>query len=171
MFPYLAALKALPWRLIGYCAAALAAVLLFWRVSVWREGYLERDAAIASEKAAIERSGRALAELQRKFDAAQKASKEYQDDLSKIRADRAARRDLPARSVRLCQQSPTVQRPADTGGPDAAATAAAQPSEAAGPDIGPSLYDLADDGDEREAELAAQIRRLQEALIAQGVGQ
>ena len=61
MFPYLAALKALPWRLIGYCAAALAAVLLFHRVSVWHDGYKRTEAA----EEALDASRAQVAALQR----------------------------------------------------------------------------------------------------------
>lgn len=40
-------LKAVPWRLVGIVAAAAAIGLLLWRVGAWREGYLERDQAVA----------------------------------------------------------------------------------------------------------------------------
>lgn len=40
-------LRAIPWRLIGFGAIALAVGLLLWRVGVWRTGYLERDKAVA----------------------------------------------------------------------------------------------------------------------------
>lgn len=61
MFPYLAVLKALPWRLIGYVAAALAAVLLCWRIVAWHDGYKRTEAA---EKA-LEASEARVAVLQR----------------------------------------------------------------------------------------------------------
>lgn len=40
-------------RLIGYGVAAIAIAILLWRIHAWREGYLERDAAVAA-KAALE---------------------------------------------------------------------------------------------------------------------
>lgn len=61
VFPYLAALKALPWRLIGYCAAALATVLLFHRITVWHDGYKRTEAA----EEALDASRAQVAALQR----------------------------------------------------------------------------------------------------------
>lgn len=40
-------LSALQWRLIKMGAIALVAGVLIWRVSSWRNGYLERDQAVA----------------------------------------------------------------------------------------------------------------------------
>lgn len=37
----------IPWKLIGYGAAALIIGLILWRVHAWREGYLERDQAVS----------------------------------------------------------------------------------------------------------------------------
>jgi hypothetical protein len=98
---------------------------------------------------------------------AQEASDAYQTDLAAIRAERDRLRALPARAVRLCvEPDPSGMLAGDgAGGSTAAATATAQLALAAGPDIGGGLYGLADDGDARELELGAQLRKLQ-ALVA-----
>jgi Sec-independent protein translocase protein TatA len=97
-------------------------------------------------------------------------SRGLQQDLAAIRAERDRLRNQPVRTVRLyvpaagpaCLPS---DRPA-AGGRDGATAAAAAPASAAGPDIGRGLYDLTDDGDAREAELAARLTRCQEWAAA-----
>lgn len=100
-------------------------------------------------------------------------SSALQTDLNTIRADRDRLRDLPPRIVRVRVPVPAAAvegaRPAAAGqsGSTAAGTLALEGAGGRGTgldwDLGPFLYRLADDGDERESELAAQVRRLQEA--------
>lgn len=59
--PWLAVAKGLPWRLIGYCAAALAVLLFAWRVHAWHQGFLREE---ATEKA-LEESKAEVAEYHR----------------------------------------------------------------------------------------------------------
>ncbi len=156
----------LMWVKIGLFALVVAAAGLFaWRVNAWHHGYLERDAAVAQEKATRAQAAQTLAQLQTRFDNAQKASQEFQNDVSKIRAERDRLRNLPARTVRVCVAGPAVQ--AAGPGPrrsDGAAPGPTPQPATAGPDIGRDLYGIADDADQREAELAAQIVKLQGLL-------
>lgn len=121
---------------------------------------------------------KALPELQKKYDAyvkdaelnltlAQSASKGYQDELTKLRENRAAAGPAPV--VRLCPPSPraTPVRSSDsaTGHPTPTPPTGVVPSPDAGdplpgPDLGPSLLSLADRADE----VTAQGRGAQDLL-------
>lgn len=98
----------------------------------------------------------------------QEVSRGLQNDLAAIRAERDRLRDRPARVVRLCPDTdPAAGRmpaaPGAAGRRDAAAPAAAENAGAPGRDIGGPLYELVDDGDEREAELARRLVACQDA--------
>jgi hypothetical protein len=77
----------IPWRLIGVGTAALVVGLLLWRVSEWREGYLERDAAEARAETAEDEKLR-LAET---FAAATELNRSLARDLAAFREEEATR--------------------------------------------------------------------------------
>lgn len=52
----LVALKAVPWRLIGYGVALGAVVVLFWRINTWHDGYQRLE---ATERALATRTAEA----------------------------------------------------------------------------------------------------------------
>lgn len=52
--PWLAALKAVPWRLVGYVLAAAAVAILVWRILVWHDFYRTGRKAIATAEASLE---------------------------------------------------------------------------------------------------------------------
>ncbi len=79
-------LKRLPWKLIGYGVAALAIVLLVWRIAAWREGYQEREQAITERDAAKAE----LAALQKSVDDANKAIKDKDAAYQKTLGERDA---------------------------------------------------------------------------------
>ena len=106
----LPALKAIPWRLIGYGVALGAFVLLFWRINVWHTAYgelrstqerleaeqgCEPGSMCAARVAAAEV---AAAAKQSKIDA--EVLSGYQTGLETVAAYAAAH---PAPSVRLCR--------------------------------------------------------------------
>lgn len=90
----------------------------------------------------------------------QDATNDYEAKLARLSRDRAL---TPVRSVRLCKPDPAVPGPAPAPNGTAAGTAGEQPAEAgrnlvAGADIGPNLYALADEADERAAQCNALIK-------------
>lgn len=157
MIPLLA-LKALPWRLIGYGVAVAALLAFGWRVNEWRQGYLGKAAAEARAEQIAKDSAKALETVTAQLRASYEASEGYQNELSSLRAART-----PSRPVRVCRDVPAPATGSATpGGPDATATAAGALPQEPGPDIGPDLYRDADDADE----VSARLRALQEWVRA-----
>jgi hypothetical protein len=143
--PWLAVIKAAPWKLIGYCAAALAVLLFAWRVHSWHQGYLALEAtekALATSKAdlgkctadaiARQEAFTAAAERAKQTEAADKlAAERAENDLHvKLAAASASAGDLSRRlreyqnrrcSVSLRPATPTpgqpVAAPGEPGGP------------------------------------------------------
>lgn len=157
----LPALKAIPWRLIGYGMVLGAFVLLFWRINVWHTAYGELrstqerlEAEQGCEPGSMCAARVAAAEVAQAA-RNQEAVAGYEKEIADLR-----NRPVPTRVVRLC-------RPANPGNvPDARAARAADGagagtgvvSESAGPDIGADLYGLAKEADE----IAARLRALQD---------
>ncbi len=156
--------------IVGAVVAALVMAGLSWavlefnalRATAARVPGLEQ--AVADAKATID--------LQRKgAEQANKVSHGLQTDLATIRADRDRLRDLPARVVRVyVPVAPRVGHgPAAAGRPGPAAAAPvelageARSGDGLGRDIGTDLYRIVDDADQREAELGAQVTRLQQS--------
>jgi hypothetical protein len=125
--------------------SALAVLLLVWGgliVRGWHQDSL-RVKAVETE----------LQSLKSAQEASQKASQGLQDELTKLRNSRK-----PAPAVRLCRG--TQQVPQAGAGRDGATPGAGELPQAAGRDIGPDLYGLADEADE----LAARLRACQALL-------
>ncbi len=156
----LPALSAVPWRLVGYGAAAVAIGVLGWRVHAWHAAYKalpEAQAALAAEQACAVGSKcaeRVAALVARQAAASEQAVRGYEDEIRTLRD-----RPVAVRTVRLCRPADPgdVRDAAATGPADGAGPAAGVVSGAAGPDIGPDLYRLARDADE----VAARLRALQ----------
>ena len=94
-----------------------------------------------------------LQSLKAAQEASQKASQGLQDELTKLRAARK-----PSPVVRMCK--PADKLPKAGAGRDGATPGAGEFPQAAGRDIGPDLYGLADEADE----LAARLRACQALL-------
>ena len=97
----------------------------------------------------------------------QETSNALQEELAQIRTERDRLRARPVRTVRLCPTPAADGVPAaaaSAGGRDGAAPAPFASSGPTGPDIGRGLYDLADDGDEREADLDARLIACQKVV-------
>ena len=159
----LPALKAIPWRLIGYGLALGAFVLLFWRINVWHTAYgelrstqerleaeqgCEPGSMCAARVAAAEV---AAAAKQSKIDA--EVLSGYQTGLETVAAYAAAH---PAPSVRLCKPTgrASVRVPVAAQGADGSATGRDVPLETSS-DIGQRLFDLADEADREALKLRA----------------
>jgi len=158
----LAALKALPWRLIGAGVAVAALVAFGWRVNEWRQGYHGKAAAEARTAEIAKEASEAMVLLAERHRQALEASEKHQDELSTLRAARDAA--PPAPVLRLCRE-PRVPAPSASGGstpgPDAARASGGEFQEETRFDTRP-LYDEADRADE----LAARLRALQEWVRA-----
>ena len=169
----LPALKAIPWRLIGYGLALGAFVLLFWRINVWHTAYgelrstqerleaeqgCEPGSMCAARVAAAEV---AAAAKQSKIDA--EVLSGYQTGLETVAAYAAAH---PAPSVRLCKPAnrTAVRVPGTPGGADGGTDSGDIPQEA-GADIGKQLFDLADEAD-RETVKLRHLQNWNRALAA-----
>lgn len=104
--PWLAILKRVPWRVIGYLLVAAAIAVLVWRVLVWHEFYTTGNAEIEQAHAALQAeqdcdagtkcAGRLVklqvdgeAAVKKAVEAAQEAAAEAQ---AKLDADAAAER-------------------------------------------------------------------------------
>lgn len=158
----LAALKALPWRLIGAGVAVAALVAFGWRVNEWRQGYHARAAAEARTAEIAKEAGEAMAKLAEQHRAALTASQGYQDELQSLRTVRDA---APSRPVRVCQQPRLPAAGANStapGRPDGSPAGSGSLPQESGPDIGPDLYRDADQADE----VSARLRALQEWVRA-----
>lgn len=158
----LAAIKALPWRLIAYSMAAVAVLAIGWQVHGWRQGYLGKAAAEARTAEIAQQASEAMALLAERHRQALEASEKHQNELSTLRAARDAA--PPAPVLRLCRE-PRVPAPGSRSspapGPDAAAAPSGEFQEETRFDTRP-LYDEADRADE----LAARLRALQEWVRA-----
>ena len=93
----LVALKALPWRLIGYGAAVAVLLACGWRVNQWRQGYHARAAAEARTAEIAQQSAAAMALLAERHRQALEASSGYQKELAEIAA-----RPPVSGPIRLC---------------------------------------------------------------------
>ena len=100
--PWLAVLKELPWRLIGYVAVAAAIALFVWRVLVWHDVYKTAKADLKAAHAALadERSclkgtacAKRLVDLQRD---GEKAVADARVAAQKASAKEQAKRDAEA---------------------------------------------------------------------------
>lgn len=145
----------LRWWIYIAATAAIAGVL-------WHDHHV--TGRLRAEKAAnaqLEASYNALqASYAHERKIATEASNDYERRLKDIQSRRA---DTPTRSVRLCREAPRV--PGTSGGAlgTAAGTAGEQPAEAGhdlevSRDVGPDLYALADEADERAAQCNALIK-------------
>ena len=167
IFAIPAALKLVPWRLVGAGAAAIAILLLGWRIKSWHDAY---EALPAAQEALLDEQecneGSRCAERVLAFQARQDAfNREVADAYAKQLDD--INRRQPAPPVRLC-------RPARQGGVPGAAPA--RPADGTAPggvvpvetsgDIGQRLFDLADDAD-REALKLKWLQDWNRALAAQ----
>jgi hypothetical protein len=138
---------------------ALALVGLGYRIGSgltearWQRAQVKAEQAHTASIAAARESELAA------YDKSNEVSREYQEDLAKIRAERDRLRHQPVRVVR-------VYIPADPVSLSTAPAAVELAGEARSGvrfsrDVGPELYGIVDDSDQREAELAEQIRKLQ----------
>ncbi len=161
----------LPYRIGAYVVTLLLVMAaLAWGVHEFNQLRAQAARVPALEQAV--RDAAATLDHERKAAAkAQEISRGYQTDLADIRADRDRLRDLPPRVVRVLvpARAPASAGSATAGGSGGTpATAIELEGEAGsgtgqGWDIGPGLYRIVDDADQREAELGAQVTRLQEA--------
>ena len=153
----LPALKAIPWRLIGYGLALGAFVLLFWRINVWHTAYGELrstqerlEAEQGCEPGSMCAARVAAAEVAQAA-RNQEAVAGYEKEIADLR-----NRPVPTRVIRVCRQgSPGDLRDAPaTEGTDAASPGAGVVQSADEFDTGP-LRDLAREADEVSARLRA----------------
>lgn len=155
-----AALKLLPWKLIGEVAAGVVGVLcVVWLVLVfkgWHDDSQELPQVKADRDAAYQETIQVRADLGTEIVRLAKVNGEMLREKQELEAARAA---TPVRPVRLCRATPeaapaVAADPAASGRSDGADTpAGALPPEGgrdpeAGPDIGPDLYALWDEADE-----------------------
>jgi hypothetical protein len=134
------------WLGLGLLLAVLGFAAHYQHVKKERAA-LQQQLVVATEALATER---------RNTKVIQEASDGYQKELAALAASRTA---AASRAVRLCVEPPrsAVPVPPAGSGLDGPAPAPGGDAAAAGPDIGPRLYGLADRCDE----LAAQVRGLQ----------
>lgn len=156
-----AILKGLPWRLIGAVVLVLAVAACGWRVSVWRGAYealpgvqdaLSREEACEDGSRCRERQ---IALQEAAGHATVVAVESYEAELAALRSRPPVRR-----VVRLCADPGPdyLSRTPSTAGTHGTGPASGVVHEAAGPDIGADLYQLARDADA----VAARLRALQE---------
>lgn len=145
-------------RLWLYLAAAAAIGGLLWIVDGWRRDSNKLESAEA-RTAQIERDAKAtIAEMERRYAESQQASEGYQNELQTIR-----NRPISVSPVRLCKQSSVPKAgPAPSGSGSTIPRAEPLPEPVGsdpepGPDIGPSLRELA----KRCDEVSAQGRAIQ----------
>jgi hypothetical protein len=130
----------------------------------------ELEPSIAALRADLDAANATLNAERAIVAATQEVSRGLQTDLTEIRAERDRLRDIPPRVVRVRVPGPAPSASATVASRSGSAATGTLEVEGEGGsaagldwDIGPFLYRLADDSDQREAELAAQVRRLQEA--------
>lgn len=136
---------------IGLIAAAVA----FVGYLLWREKYLSDKLTVTRQELST-----ATAMLGAERDNARKAneaSERYAISLENLKAARAA---TPVRTVRLCGGPASVPEAGTAAGADASGSEGLP--QAAGPDIGQRLYDLADDADHCQVTLEALQRWVRE---------
>lgn len=153
--PYLAYLK-----LAAAIGLFVALGLVAFQVHRWHEGYLHVAAVEAQAKHDKETYRATLDSYRTAWEASQKASQGFQNDITAITADRDRLR-ASYRPVRVCNGN-GVPPTHPTGRPDATPAGPAQEPGTSQSDIGQPLYTLTDDADERELTLGAQLRRLQD---------
>lgn len=120
-------------------------------------GYDLAHGKCAAEKLLVERAHqKAQAEANQK---AQEVSRGYQQDLDQIRRDRDRLRKRPVRVVRVCPDPSVSATPSGYRNTPSGTIA---PEKTVGFDIGQPLYELVDDGDQREKELRSQLIACQE---------
>jgi hypothetical protein len=139
-----------------------AAVALAFGALLWHDKHqTNRANRLATEKNQLLADYNALREAQeRERELAKAATDDYEERLAALEV---ARSDIPVRSVRLCR-SPTgwVPAPSHASLGTPAGVTGEQPAEAGrdievSRDIGPELYALADQADERAAQCNALI--------------
>lgn len=148
------------------CLAAAVMFALGWKMgSAHASAQLQRAQAASEAKylSAVERAREAE---RASYAKSQEVSRALQSDLAAIRGERDRLRAQPARGVRLCPDADPAGSGVSAAGAapgrrDAAAAGATKAPGPAGRDIGRPLYELVDDGDEREAELARRLSACQ----------
>ncbi len=157
----LAALKAVPWKLVGWGLAAVAVLALGWRCSVWRHSHtvalpaaqeaLQREITCGEGSECLKRSQAAQAKAEA---ASAVVLKGYQDEIESLR-----NRPVRTRTVRLCPDAASgdLRDAAAPGGTDGTTPGTGVVLGQAGPDIGGRLYALAAEADE----VTARCRALQ----------
>jgi hypothetical protein len=163
--------------IFGIVLAILLAVgnkVADWRNAALRVPGLEQSLTDAKATIDLQRIG---------AEQAKRVSHAFQIDLTAIRAERDRLRDLPPRVVRVYVPGPAiaVPSPVAVGRPRATRPGPVELTGEAGQgprlsrDIGADLYGIVDDSDAREASLASQVTRLQQAYAvateACGAGQ
>ena len=136
----------IPYRLIAAGVAVVVLIGLGWKANDWRNdaARLRLELRAAENRLEIHRAA---------IKAARDASRDYQDEIEKLR-----NRPVPRSPVRLCV-NPAVPASGNAGSPESPADGIL-PEQAggnteAGPDIGPELRALAREADEVSAALRA----------------
>lgn len=152
----LVALKAVPWRLIGYGLALGAFVLLFWRINVWHTAYGELRAT--QERLELEES---CADGSKCRAREARLREEVEGEKAKVveglAAELAAVGNRPPRVIRLCPDRTGLSVSSPAAGGDAGTPGTGELSGPAGRDIGGDVYGLAREADE----IVAKCRQLQ----------
>lgn len=112
-----AALKALPWRLIGAVALVLAVALAGWRVTLWHQAYRRLDgieAALAAERECQPdtRCAERVRAWQAEGRAAVETARQAAQDAAQAEQDRMAA-DARAEAERLAAAATAAQAKAD----------------------------------------------------------
>ena len=153
----LAAVSALPWRLIGVVAGLAAVAVLGWRVHAWHEAYKALPAvekALKAEKECAENS-ECRAREQRM---AEEVGREQVRIVTGYETELAAVRSRQPISVRVCDRGGVPVSGAAPGGHAGTPAPGIVPGSPAGDrDIGPELSALARSADE----IVASCRALQ----------
>ena len=147
-------------KLYLYAAGAVAVLLALW--GTHHDGYTAGVHATEARMAAlVVKANDRTAQVEKAArEATEEASNAYQDELRRLRDARAA---IPVRTVRLCPPAGRGEVPRVPGPATGADAAGAEGLPgAAGPDIGPALYGLADDGDGCAAQRDALIGWIRE---------
>ena len=145
----------MPWWVWRYAPHAILAVLL--GLAAVYVVHTLREQGRAELRPEIERLGQALAASEVNRARAEAASSAYRSEVDALRA-----RPIPRTPVRLCRETPALPSSGTTAaGTDGGAAptrrddAAPRDDLAAGPDIGPDLYALAQSCDAEVAKLRA----------------
>ena len=166
-----------PWLTLRFAATFVIALGLFavgWKAGATLTEARWQRVQVKAEREHTTALARAREAERASYAKAVETSRAYQTSLAAIRAERDRLRDLPPRVVRVYVPAKPASVPAPgaaAGGPGSAAAAAVELAGEAGSgarfsrDIGPTLYGIVDDSDEREAALAEQVRKLQEWAV------